>query len=471
MFKNTEEQDHILSLVSRTGDNLIINALAGCGKTSTLEMIEKVVPQKPILYLVFNKRNKDEAVEKMLGTTTVSTLNGMGHKVWGATIGKRLIVDDKKTRKIFQSIVEAAPKTVQSELWACYGETVSGVRLAKALGYIPLDRYPKTVPLTTKQELHNALEEKPDDLVSDLIDAVLAESIKASFAGTVDFDDQIYMPALFRATFPRYPFIMVDEAQDLSPTNHALLKKLAKDRLIAVGDPWQNIYGFRGAKAAGMAELGHSYSCTQTSLSVSFRCPQAIVENARWRVPHFKWIKPGGTVENLVGVSFHNIPDGATVICRNNAPLFRMAMLLLTKGRSVTVHGSDIGPRLIGIMEKFGDPDMKQSAVIIEIDQWLEEKLAKESKTALDMADCMKVFAGFGKTLGEAISYAKHLFAQQGTISLMTGHKSKGLEFDHVIHLDPHLLGDDEQDKNLRYVIQTRSKNYYGELLSTQVSG
>jgi DNA helicase IV len=42
----------------------------------------------------------------------------------------------------------------------------------------------------------------------------------------------------------------------------------------------------------------------------------------------------------------------------------------------------------------------------------------------------------------------------------MTGHGSKGLEFDHVYFLDQHLIGKEEQEPNLRYVIATRARGY-----------
>jgi ATP-dependent exoDNAse (exonuclease V) beta subunit len=41
----------------------------------------------------------------------------------------------------------------------------------------------------------------------------------------------------------------------------------------------------------------------------------------------------------------------------------------------------------------------------------------------------------------------------------LTVHKSKGLEFPTVFFLDPWLLSDSEQDKNLKYVGITRSQN------------
>jgi ATP-dependent exoDNAse (exonuclease V) beta subunit len=81
----------------------------------------------------------------------------------------------------------------------------------------------------------------------------------------------------------------------------------------------------------------------------------------------------------------------------------------------------------------------------------------------------MKVFAGFGKTLGLAIDHAEHLFAQRGTITLTTGHKAKGLEFDVVYHLDPWLCRDDDQDLNLKYVITTRARRELYEIDSVRI--
>ena len=115
-------------------------------------------------------------------------------------------------------------------------------------------------------------------------------------------------------------------------------------------------------------------------------------------------------------------------------------------------------------MKKLGDESDRKETVLASIDDWLAEKLAKESKTAHDLADCMRVFANAGSDLGQAIRYAEHLFQQKGKIQLLTGHKSKGLEFDTVYHLDPFLCRQDEQDLNLKYVITTRSADKLYEI-------
>lgn len=464
----TDEQTHILSLARGT-DNLMITALAGTGKTTTLEMVDKAVTTKPALYLVFNKANAKDAEKRMQSTTTVRTFNSLGHRIWAASCGKNLSLDPKKTAEILRSLINESPKSAQGEIWNSFWSVVQAVGTAKALGYVPEGAFTHARHLISRHDFHRALDEDPDDLTSSLIDEVLTRSIRAAYAGSIDYNDQIYMPALFGGIYPKFPLVLVDEAQDLSPVNHAMLSKLAKNRIIAVGDPYQSIYGFRGAMQSGMKKLQSTFSLAPADLSVSFRCPRAIVEAARWRVPHFKWINEGGHVEGLSRLQPASIPADAVVICRNNAPLISMAMGLLGAGRSVSVSGSDIGPKLIGIMKRLGDDSMSRTQLMSAIAEWEAEKLARESKSAPDLAACMRVFANNASTLSGAVSYAEHLFSAKGSIRLMTGHKSKGLEFDCVYHLDPFLLDDVEQDLNLRYVIQTRSKDRYYEINSTDI--
>ncbi len=469
-MNHTDEQVDILSAATSSTDNLILNALAGTGKTSTLELVERAVKAKPILYLVFNKKNADEATSRMLSTTTVRTFNSLGHRIWAQSQSKNLRLNAKKSGDILRELIKESPARSQSELWDSYHEVIAGVGLAKALGYIPEGKFPNAKRLLPQARFHSLLEERPDDLTADLIDAVLTRSISQAYDGLIDYNDQIYMPALFGGTFPRFPLVLVDEYQDLSPVNHAMLERLVKHRLIGVGDPYQNIYGFRGAKAGGMGEAIKHYSMKPFPLSISFRCPSAIVEHVHWRVPHFKALNEGGEVHAPIRMAATSISDTTTVICRNNAPLFKLAFSLLGAGYSVSVTGSDIGPKLIGIMRRLGSEDLTYAQTISSINDWLEEKLSREAKNCEDMAECMKIFATAGKgTLGTAIAYAEHLFKQSGSIRLLTGHKAKGLEFEDVIHLDPHLLTPSEQDKNLSYVISTRSKNHLTEIASSAI--
>ena len=55
-FTPTDEQVAIVEAAKRTKDNLLVSALAGAAKTSTLELITKAVTGIPILSLAFNKK-------------------------------------------------------------------------------------------------------------------------------------------------------------------------------------------------------------------------------------------------------------------------------------------------------------------------------------------------------------------------------------------------------------------------------
>ena len=77
-------------------DNICINALAGAAKSTTLELICKYVTGIPILSLAFNKRIADEAFKRLPSHVECRTLNSLGHRVWAAVMGKRLVVDTKR---------------------------------------------------------------------------------------------------------------------------------------------------------------------------------------------------------------------------------------------------------------------------------------------------------------------------------------------------------------------------------------
>lgn len=464
----TEEQLHILSLVTGTKDNLLINALAGSGKTSTLEMMQNVAPA-PVLCLAFNRRIANEMEKRFRSTTTVRTLNGLGHRIWASTCAGKLSLNPKKSQDLLREAINQLSKGARNEAYSIFWEVISAVALAKSLGYIPYGTFPNAKRLITRTELFGRLEEDPSELACELIDTVLVSSIRAAYAGGIDYNDQVYMPALFGGTYPRFPLVLVDEAQDLSPTNHEMLAHMSKSRIIAVGDPHQAIYSFRGAATNGMSKLASRFSMSSADLSVSFRCPSEIVKGVHWHVPKMQWSRIGGRAARLRNPTPASFPDGAAIICRNNAPLFALALRLLAAGRSVSVSGSEIGPRVVGILKKLGPDAMTQAEVLNAIESWRAERLARESKTANDIADCMRVFAQHGTTLSLAVSYAEHLFKQEGTLTLLTGHKAKGLEWREVYHLDEFLIRDDEQDRNLRYVIATRAMENYYEIESKEI--
>ncbi len=144
---HTDEQLDILNAATMTKDNLMISALAGTGKTTTLEAIERVLPRGPVLYLVFNRKNADEAEKRMLSTTTVRTFNSIGHRIWAQSQSRQLKVDPKKSGTILKSIIDASPSQHRDAIWSVFSEVTQGVGLAKALGYVPEGVYPNETGL------------------------------------------------------------------------------------------------------------------------------------------------------------------------------------------------------------------------------------------------------------------------------------------------------------------------------------
>lgn len=466
----TDEQVAILDRLTQTDDNIFGNALAGSGKTDTIKRMVKARSSSthPTLYLAFNKANVKEAELKMPSTCKVQTFNSLGHRSWGEATGKKLVIDQKmpKMPTIVKQLISELRRGDQEEAWDRYGEILKACSMAKHLGYIPTGKFKNARPLTDRAGLEARLEDKFSPFCWSLIDAALTLSINAAYDGGIDYDDQIYMSALFGGSFPRFPTVFVDESQDLSPTNHAMLRKMRESRMVAVGDRWQAIYAFRGAETNGVDKIKSDWDMVEMPLSISFRCPEEIVKAVHWHVPHMRWFKPGGKYAALQDLDPSTIPDEATFICRNNAPLFRAAFALLSQKRSVSVAGSDIGPRIIKLLRKIGQPKDKSEELILKINGWRDEQLQKTNAPATveDTAECLRIFATWGADCDQAVNYANYILAQHGTIHLTTGHKAKGLEWETVYHLDKGLLKPEGQDLNLKYVITTRSANELYEI-------
>ena len=81
----------------------------------------------------------------------------------------------------------------------------------------------------------------------------------------------------------RWPWISVDEYQDLDEQQYQLLRLLTGDGagLTVIGDPDQAIYGFRGADVGFFLRFGADYPTAQTALLTrNYRSGPAIVRAA-----------------------------------------------------------------------------------------------------------------------------------------------------------------------------------------------
>lgn len=462
-FPPTPEQATILEAVTTTTSNLLIDAGAGAAKTSTLRLIAEALPNRQMLCLAFNKRIATEMNEALPSWCKAQTLNSLGLEVWKTTLMGRTKVDTKKMGRLYTALLTPLDKEAQNEGWAMMGQILKEARMAKSSGHVPSSCTTKHAGLMDDTELLASLDEELSALGETLLITLLEQSLTEGLAGRIDFDDMLLLPTVFQASFPRYPLVLVDEAQDLSPLNHAMLAKLAKGRLIAVGDQCQAIYAFRGASSNGMKELTDKFAMQVFPLSISFRCPPAIINEILWRAPHMTaWSghpHEGRVVEHGTW-SFSDLPDSAAIICRNNAPLLNIAVALLQHDRHPNLWGNDIAAGLLKLLQSMGNARTPQAAVFSAIDEWEKKKLkiSRLPGPVRDRAECLRIFARKGSNLAEASTAARAIFDSAGPLQLMTGHKSKGHEFPDVFFLDEDLVGQKGQEANLRYVICTRSQ-------------
>ncbi len=123
--------------------------------------------------------------------------------------------------------------------------------------------------------------------------ATLVEAFRAAKAdrAVIDYSDQISaaielarIPHVARAEQAKYRVVLLDEFQDTSVGQLALFQGLFRDRphIEAVGDPYQAIYGFRGASENSLARFleafGGSEVVRQGHLSVSWRNEPAVLK-------------------------------------------------------------------------------------------------------------------------------------------------------------------------------------------------
>lgn len=467
---NSEQNDCIEAAATST-DNLLIEALAGAAKTTTLvEMAGRL--RGSVLSVAFNKKIADEMAGRMPKTVECRTLNSLGHRILGQNLGKKLFLGDGKLVSILKETIEDYSGEEREWLRENFADVLQILKGSKNHGHVPdtcaKELGPKCQPLMTDEEFFEMLPEPPSALVREVTLRVLRESWKRALGGYIDYADQLLLPTTVKMMFPVFQNVLVDEAQDLSELNHRMLEKLAKGRIIAVGDSKQAIYAFRGAHTSGMPLLAKRFNMRTLHLSTTFRCPEAICQHVLWHVPRIRsWEgnpnNPGEVRYMNEGWSFDDVPDGSAIICRNNAPLFTTAIRMLRAGRRPQVWGNDIAAALVRDMEKLGPGSMRREdglRALSAMHREKEAKLRKESAKAnlADRIACIRVFLEDAETLAGAITFAQTVLNASGKVDLCTGHKSKGHEWEDVFFLDEFLVKDGEQEDNLRYVIATRAK-------------
>ncbi|MCY4651793.1 MAG: ATP-dependent helicase [Dehalococcoidia bacterium] len=110
--------------------------------------------------------------------------------------------------------------------------------------------------------------------------------------GVLDFDDMVLIALdLIRrhefvrsAIEARFPFLVVDEYQDLGYPLHLIVRLLMEHtniEVFAVGDPDQSIYGFTGADPSYLRGLAQDAAVNTVELEMNYRSAQRIIDGAQ----------------------------------------------------------------------------------------------------------------------------------------------------------------------------------------------
>lgn len=498
----TPQQSAFIEALKSTPTSIALIAAAGSGKTSTLCLaVEELDPSLRILVLAFNRRIRDELSSRMPSHVDCLTLNGLGHRAWARRCSRRCTPDAGKLGRLTTELLDEDEK---KEFWE---ETLKLARAAKVHGLVPKNAVPPARRLLEDEEdnwfeLADLYDIDITPAVIPLARRVLSRSIHIAFHGDIDFDDQLYMPVVYGARFPEYDIVLVDEAQDLSNIQHEMLAKTCKGRLIAVGDPRQAIYAFRGAMNNSMETLARRFEMDKLPLSVSFRCPKLVVEEARKITTDIDpWEDaPEGLVETGIELTsfwpadkkrpdnvrlFSELPYGTALVCRNNSPLVSAAYKAIKLGLGVTFIGRDFGKGLKKLVEKVG-PDLAIPEFLRQLYIWRDQEIAKalakfqEAKVEQiqDKTDSLAALADAGdhKTGRDLLLTIDRIFsADSGHLVLSSIHRAKGLEWPNVVFLEPGLVPRAklkqlyrehpdiyydayQQEMNCRYVAVTRAK-------------
>ncbi|MRG60755.1 AAA family ATPase [Agromyces sp. CFH 90414] len=167
-------------------------------------------------------------------------------------------------------------------------DVVAWTRDFLAMGDLPLGAPRKRTPFESFTKALGVVGALPPLL--ELADAFAAAKRER---GYVEFSDQVALalaicrrhPEVVAGYRDRYRSVLLDEYQDTSVVQTRLLATLfAGTPVMAVGDPDQSIYGWRGASAANLARFGADFDegadASVFDLSTSWRNPRRVLDAA-----------------------------------------------------------------------------------------------------------------------------------------------------------------------------------------------
>lgn len=524
-------QKGIFEFIENSNKNLVIEAVAGSGKTTTiLECAKKIPGNKKVLFCAFNKSVEQELSKRLskFPNIQVKTLHSIGYRALynnkgyldnGMKMDQSALFNKIRNKCYLQNL-----KT-KSEMWALT------LKVSKILGYIKntdlreitkdnvndlcefygidfgwskeeeletLDKMLEECNGVKKEEIESSIKEgkKKKFFPSEMVLPILEKIIEWNKTHFSNFDDMLWIPVQHNYKYDKFDYIFIDEVQDLNKVQMNLIKTIIHEgtRVIGVGDSKQAIYGFRGALTDGMGKFREFFDAELLPLSICYRCPTKIIDFVQDIVPGIEAAPgaPEGILGQIdTGFMLENVKQGDLVLCRTNSPLTKLLFMLMNQGTKAYVEGLDIGKK---IQSKIKDIDSESlghciEVIGIDIDVLLSE--IKDNKNKQDYEKIMKL--EYKKDLALMVYQVLQnctIFSDHRTIcdtyfgdkkgddfiKLSSVHKAKGLEANvvYILHPEkiPHPMAtkewEMEQEDNLKYVAYTRTKKELYEVYEVE---
>ncbi|MCG3472338.1 UvrD-helicase domain-containing protein [Xenorhabdus bovienii] len=453
MFIPTDEQQ---AVIKWNGSQLVVNAFAGTGKTSTLVNYALANPKVSMLYLAFNRAVREEAERKFPFNVECKT----SHQLAWSTQGRHY-----RHRLVNQLRITDIARTLNTRHWS-FAQRVQST----------LNRFLSSFDSEIK------LFHCPDEEVIQGIDPVrvikgaiyiwnLMKDMNHSFPITHDTYLKLYQlsePDLSR----HYQTILFDEAQDANPVTHAIVLN-QKTNVILVGDRHQQIYRFRGADNA--LDAPQLSGADRLWLTHSFRFGSHVAEIANTLLAldgeTYQVIGLGGDDEVLPSQEL-NEPHKA-VLSRTVAGVIDTALAAAQNKQSVYWIGGIEGYRTEELEDLYWfSVDMPQNIqnprLLYDYKDYDEYCRIAKSTQDIEMMQSINLldrYFPFPQNLEKMREFSV-TDESKAALTVSTAHRAKGLEWLAVILnndfpdlFDPKLTELARRDEiNLLYVAATRAR-------------
>lgn len=255
----------------------------------------------------------------------------------------------------------------------------------------------------------------------------------------------------------RTDIVMLDEAQDTSPVMLDILLRQAC-RIICVGDPYQQIYGFTGAVDAMDKIKGNNFYLTQ-----SFRFGQSLADAASLFLGAFYDLpKPLVGLPNIqtqLSVGDVQMEFPYTHIFRTNAGLFEEAINCVARKRKIAFTGGRrVDDFLIDLQNMWfvyaNQPEQCSNPLYKAFGSWAGLAAWAASRDDTGLTSKMSIVEKHGGRLPAVIALVRANVVpdEEADVLLVTAHRAKGMQWDRVYVADDFMLLTDESGQPLKLV-------------------